>query len=143
MSSSYGRLWLRPRELADQQCLQHELTVDPGAEDLSTGRDVYGNDVAYFHVSTPHTHLEVTGTSLVRVLHPEPDPAATALAWEDARPAGVHGRAVLDLVLDQRDPASGRVPSNELRESSLGSAGSFRRTPVQSSSSGRSRRPTG
>ena len=105
VSSSYGRVWLRPRELADQQCLHHELTLDPGADDLSTGRDVYGNEMAYFHVTTPHTHLEVTGTSLVRVLPPDTDPAATALAWEAARPTGVHGRPVLDLVLDQRDPA--------------------------------------
>ena len=105
VSSSYGRVWLRPRELAEQQCLSHELLVDPGADEHSTGRDVYGNEMAYFHVTTPHTRLQVTGTSLVRVHRRDPDPAATATAWELTRPTGEQGRAVLDLVLDQRDPA--------------------------------------
>ena len=105
VSSSYGRAWLRPRELPHQHCEAHEVTLTPAPGDLSRGHDVYGNEVAYFHVTEPHTVLEVVGTSLVSVTAPAYDPAGLTVPWERARPGPGHAHEALDFALDVGDPA--------------------------------------
>ncbi len=104
VSSCYGRAWLQPRELDGQHVHTHSLVVDPAPVDLSTGRDVHGNETTYYQVARPSTQLVVRGESLVSVETPVHDPAATALPWERARPGGVPGRTAQDFVLDQLTP---------------------------------------
>lgn len=84
VSASYGRGYLRPRELPWQHCQEHLLTVDPAPSDAAESTDVYGNTDSYFHVTETHTELIVTGISLVRVRRPDFDRTAAIRPWEHA-----------------------------------------------------------
>ena len=87
VSTSFGRGYLKPRDLPGQRCLQHNLSIEPTPSDLSHGVDVYGNYNTYFHVTNSHTELRVVGLSDVEVSPPELDPAVLALARSPHRPA--------------------------------------------------------
>ena len=94
VSASYGRGYLRPRELPWQNCEQHSLVVDPAPSDAAESTDVYGNVDSYFHVTTSHTELTVTGVSVVKVHRPEFDAAAAGRPWEEARADGAAGELI-------------------------------------------------
>lgn len=107
VTSSYGRGFLTPRDLARQHCLHHELRIDPEPADRSTGRDAYGNISTYFHVTTPHQALSVTSESVVDVdrVPPQRYSAGPATAsWEAARPGGLEGALATEFSLDLRPP---------------------------------------
>ncbi|MDF0529171.1 transglutaminase family protein [Tsukamurella sp. 8F] len=107
VTSSYGRCYLAPRDLPEQRVLEHAIEVDPEPSDRSEGVDAFGNTDTFFHVTTPHTVLAVTGTSLVEV-----DPldatitgeGAAVAPWELARPAGAAGAAATQYRLDLEPP---------------------------------------
>ena len=99
VSTSFGRGYLRPRDLPGQRCLQHDLTVEPTPSDISHGVDVYGNVNTYFHVTDSHTELRVVGLSDVEVTAPDLDPAITALPWERARPSGTDDPKAVEFTL--------------------------------------------
>src|SRR5262249_59861378 len=107
VTSSYGRGFLTPRDLARQRCLHHELRIDPEPADRSTSRDGYGNISTYFHVTTAHSALSVTTASVVEV---DPVPlqeysTGPAIApWEDARPSGLGGALASEVSLDLQPP---------------------------------------
>ena len=85
VSVSQHVVHLTPRNLPGQQCLRHELTVEP-APALVTGReDYFGNATRFFTMAGPHRTLVVTARSEV-VVYPRywPVPAETS-AWELAR----------------------------------------------------------
>ena len=83
VSASYGRGYLRPRDLPWQDCEQHSLVIDPAPSDAADSTDVFGNVHSYFHVTTSHTELTVTGVSVVDVRRPEFDEAAAGRPWEE------------------------------------------------------------
>lgn len=83
---AYSQARLSPRDGDGQQCLQHRLTVLPGAEDYRERADYFGNRTAYFVLQTPHDTLQVTATSDVEVTVPAPDLAVyPPITWEQAR----------------------------------------------------------
>ena len=86
VTGSYGQVHLRPRDLAWQTCMAHEITIDPEPADLFRHIDLYGNEQAYFHVVQPHTRLVVTSTSVVNVEVNNLDPGLLAMPWEQALP---------------------------------------------------------
>ena len=107
VTSSYGRGFLTPRDLARQRCLHHELRIDPEPADRSTSRDGYGNISTYFHVNTAHSALSVTSASVVEVDPVPPQEYSTGPAiapWEDARPTGVAGALATEFSLDLQPP---------------------------------------
>ena len=107
VTSSYGRGFLTPRDVARQRCLMHELIIDPEAADSSTSRDPYGNVSSYFHVTRPHRELTITSRSIVEVDPPPPElyGAGSAVApWEIARPVGPEGALAVEFVLDLKQP---------------------------------------
>ena len=107
VTSSYGRGFLTPRDLARQRCLDHELRIDPEPADRSTSRDGYGNISTYFHVTTAHSALSVTSASVVEVDPVPPHEYSTGPAiapWEDARPTGVAGALATEFSLDLQPP---------------------------------------
>lgn len=107
VTSSYGRGFLTPRELAGQRCLSHELVVDPRPADSSVSRDGYGNLSSYFHVTESHDTLSVTSTSVVEV---DPPPAelytagSASAPWELSRPVGPDAALAVEFALDLRPP---------------------------------------
>jgi len=86
VTGSYGVLHLRPRDLAWQTCVAHDIAIEPEPADLLTHVDLYGNTKSYFHVVQPHTRLIVNSTSVVDVDVHALDPAVLAVPWEQAIP---------------------------------------------------------
>ena len=86
VTGSFGQYHLRPRDLAWQECLTHEVTITPEAAEQVSHLDLYGNTKSFFHVTHPHTELSVTAVSTVEVGRPELDPERLALPWEQAQP---------------------------------------------------------
>lgn len=99
VSSSYGRVSLRPRDFPGQRCLTHRLTIDPEPDDISDGVDVYGNQTGYYQIGRPHHALSVVGVSEVEVDRPSVDPAEAGRPWEAARPSGPLGARATEFVL--------------------------------------------
>ncbi|WP_441962584.1 transglutaminase family protein [Mycolicibacterium houstonense] len=107
VTSSYGRGFLTPRDLAGQRCLSHELVIEPPAADRSTSRDAYGNVSSYFHVTERHRTLSITSRSVVEVDPPAPEHYSGASArapWELARPVGGDGALAAEFTLDLSPP---------------------------------------
>ena len=107
VTSSYGRGFLTPRDLARQRCLFHELRISPSPADSSTSRDTYGNISSYFHVTEPHRALIITSESIVEVYPVPPERWGSGPAqapWEDARPVGVRGAMATEFALDLDPP---------------------------------------
>lgn len=86
VTGSYGQFHLRPRDLDWQQCVAHEVEVNPEPSDLFRHVDLYGNTKSYFHVIEPHTELVVTATSVLEIDPPAYDAEALAQPWEECRP---------------------------------------------------------
>ena len=86
VTGSYGVFHLRPRDLAWQSCLAHEVAIEPEAADLVQHVDLYGNAMAYFHLTQPHTRLVVTSISIVEIGAHDLDPEALTVPWEWTRP---------------------------------------------------------
>ena len=99
VSASFGRGYLKPRDLPGQRCLQHNLSIEPTPSDLSHGVDVYGNYNTYFHVTNSHTELRVISRSEVEVAPAEHDPAVLTAPWETARPSGSRDPRSIEFTL--------------------------------------------
>src|SRR6478752_5824741 len=99
VSTSFGRGYLKPRDLPGQRCLQHNLSIEPMPSDVSHGVDVYGNYNTYFHVTNSHTELRVVGLSDVEVSSEELDPAVLAQPWERARPSSTADARAVEFTL--------------------------------------------
>ncbi|RMI33929.1 transglutaminase family protein [Nocardia stercoris] len=102
VSSSYGRVFLEPREMPGQRVRVHDVFIDPVPSDGSVGADVYGNISRYFHVTAAHRKLEVVAESYVEVDPPEwPE---DSLPWEKARPTASTGPLAVEFTLDLIPP---------------------------------------
>lgn len=86
VQSSYGLAHVAPRALPWQQVSSHSVSIDPATSDVTFDVDVYGNQVTYFHVTTPHENLLIEASSEVVVDAPDYDPDALAESWERSRP---------------------------------------------------------
>ena len=86
VTGSYGLLHLRPRDLAWQTCVAHEIKIEPEPADLFQHLDLYGNTKSYFHVVQPHTRLVVTASSVVSVEVNTLDSGVLEMPWEQAVP---------------------------------------------------------
>jgi transglutaminase-like putative cysteine protease len=85
VSSSYGELYLLPRDTPDQVCRSCEVRIDPDPDDYRERTDFYGNRTAYFAVLEPHTRLIVTAESEIDVSRPGSLPLPVDQAWETVR----------------------------------------------------------
>ena len=85
VSSSYGELYLLPRDVPGQVCHSSEVVIEPEAHDYRERMDFYRNRVAYFAVLEPHIRLTVTAESTVHVTRPAGVPLAVDQAWETVR----------------------------------------------------------
>jgi transglutaminase-like putative cysteine protease len=73
---------LSPRTLPHQQCIQHELHVEPAPAVMASHTDYFGNHTTFFAMQGGHKHLRVRARSRI-VLRPAavPPPAETP-PWE-------------------------------------------------------------
>ena len=85
VSVSQHVVHLTPRNLPSQQCLRHELLVEPTPALVTSREDYFGNPTSCFTMAGSHRTLVVTARSEV-ALYPRqwPTPDKTP-AWERAR----------------------------------------------------------
>lgn len=95
VTDSYGLLHGHLRDLPWQQVVDYQLRLDPEPQTLTRRVDPYGNTQTNFHVSTPHTRLEVTAVTTVDISPLVLDPDALGIGWEAARPGLAHPEAGL------------------------------------------------
>jgi transglutaminase-like putative cysteine protease len=85
VSSSFGELYLLPRNVPGQECRSSKVVINPHPHDYRERTDFYGNRVAYFNVLEPHTRLTVTAESVVDVTRSATMPLGADQAWETVR----------------------------------------------------------
>jgi transglutaminase-like putative cysteine protease len=85
VSSSYGELYLLPRDAPGQVCRSSRVRIEPQPHDYRERTDFYGNRAAYFAVLEPHTRLTVTAESMVDVSRPGSLPLPVEEPWETIR----------------------------------------------------------
>ena len=75
---------LLPRSFEFQTCLKSKIDVDPGLAAIEGRMDHFGNQATFFSIQEPHTSLEVTARSRVKVLNRQVAVSAGS-TWEAAR----------------------------------------------------------
>ncbi len=88
-----------PRQCQRQQCQASQIRVDPWPAVNREHEDFFGNRVSYFSVQQAHSTLEVTATSEVDVVPPDPAILSDTLPWEIA----------LGRLHERREPALARA----------------------------------
>ena len=82
---SHHLLHLVPRPTAYQQCLEHEICIEPAPQRRSDELDAFGNPMQRIEMAQPHRELTVTSQMQIEV-HPRPAVLAeTSHAWEKVR----------------------------------------------------------
>jgi len=108
---------LRPRTLPDQECLHHELVVEPAPAVTSAFEDYFGNPVTFFAVQGAHQHLVIRARSTVTVSGPErPRPRETP-AWETAGDRAALPLDAVEFVFDSTESRSQGITEAYARES--------------------------
>jgi transglutaminase-like putative cysteine protease len=85
VSSSYGELYVLPRDVPGQVCRSSRVHIEPRPYDYRERTDFYGNRTAYFAVLEPHIQLTVTAESVVDVSRPGSIPLPVDQPWEQIR----------------------------------------------------------
>ena len=85
VSVSHHLARVKPRLCPGQECLSHELHIEPAPAVVRSHYDYFGNAVDFFIVERAHTELIVQSRSVVKVLGRSRPPSETPLAWEAAR----------------------------------------------------------
>jgi len=106
VSVSHHVARVKPRICPGQDCVRHELQIEPAPATVRSHRDYFGNEVTLFVVERAHKELTVRSTSTVKV-HGRtlPTPAGT-LPWEQA---GDYDALPLDAIECLFDSASTTV----------------------------------
>jgi transglutaminase-like putative cysteine protease len=87
VSSSYGEVYLLPRDRPGQVCHGTDVTIEPAPDFYRERVDSFGNNVGYFELLAPHRRLAVTAHSLVLVESRPPGlPLVANQPWEECRP---------------------------------------------------------
>ena len=76
---------LSPRDLGNQECLQHELRIEPAPVVTRNHLDYFGNVTTFFMMEGAHRGLTVTARSRVSVVPAQMPAPGNAIPWEAAR----------------------------------------------------------
>ncbi|MDB6016976.1 MAG: transglutaminase domain protein [Pedosphaera sp.] len=85
VSLSHHLLRLQPRELAGQQCLEHDIAIQPRPGVTRSHADYFGNQMIFVTVEGAHRQLVATSRSRVRVEAIAPPEPEDTPAWEAVR----------------------------------------------------------
>jgi transglutaminase-like putative cysteine protease len=80
---SHNVVRLRPREHANQICLQHQLNLLPLPAVRNEGFDYFGNHVTWFSLQEPHMGLRIVAESQVEVTRPVAPEFTQGPSWEN------------------------------------------------------------
>ncbi len=82
---SHHLLHLVPRPAPYQQCLEHEIGIEPAAQRRTNELDAFGNPMLRIEMAQPHRELAVVSQMQIEV-HTRPAvPVETAESWEKVR----------------------------------------------------------
>ena len=76
---------LKPRTIATQRVIDHQLVVDPQPRSVIVRHDFFGNDVTTVAIEEPHRTLSISATSLVETSNPDLLHPALTPQWEHVR----------------------------------------------------------
>lgn len=91
---------VRPRDFTTQQCLQHELTIEPAPAVMRPFEDYYGNAATFFIMERAHKNLSVRAESRVTVSARRLPPFGETRPWEEARDFNALPLDALECVFD-------------------------------------------
>ena len=74
---------MRPADTPVQQCISHNMHIEPEPDAISTRMDAYGNAITWFSLARPHTRLLVACNSVVDTQPPLQ--VYSGLPWEAAQ----------------------------------------------------------
>lgn len=81
----HNQVFLRPRDLPTQRCLNNVIDFEPSPATSNVRTDYFGNHTVLFAVQEPHRSMNVTSVSEVDVNPTEPPTPGTSLPWEQVR----------------------------------------------------------
>ena len=67
VSVSHHVARVKPRICPGQECVRHELQIEPAPATVRSHQDYFGNEVTFFIVERAHKELTVRSTSTVKV----------------------------------------------------------------------------
>ncbi len=103
---------LSPRALAQQDCMQHELLIEPAPAAKATHVDYFGNTMTFFAMQGAHSRLTVRARSTVAVRAPaRPDPFDTP-AWDAALGQAELPLDAIEYVFESNAPRSSAASAN-------------------------------
>jgi transglutaminase-like putative cysteine protease len=85
VSVSHHVARLTPRTLAAQNCVEHDVTIEPHASITTHYDDYFGNRTTFFTVARPHRTLVITARSRVELTTQTVPPEGETVPWESAR----------------------------------------------------------
>jgi transglutaminase-like putative cysteine protease len=85
VSVSHHLARVKPRGGGGQECLSHELLIDPAPAVVRSHQDYFGNAVDFFIVERAHSELTVRSMSKVKVLGRLRPASDATPPWEEAR----------------------------------------------------------
>ena len=141
---SHHLLHLVPRPAAYQQCLEHQIDIEPAPQRRSDELDAFGNPMLRIELAQPHRELAVTSQMQIEV-HARPAvDADTTEAWEKVRGPQLEGalRSQLTASRFAEQTAGNSLPSPASGESPM-AGGSMFRTAAVAEGSGRSEQEGG
>jgi len=80
---------LSPRPLPQQQCLHHELQIEPAPAVTASHTDYFGNPTTYFAIQGAHRRLSVRSRSIVSLTPEPPARLSDSPPWESVRDRSV------------------------------------------------------
>ncbi len=87
VSVGHNQVFLRPRDLPHQHCVEHAVNVEPAPGISNLRTDFFGNQTMLFTVQEPHTRMLVTSISEVDVTPRQPPPPGISPPWNRVREA--------------------------------------------------------
>jgi transglutaminase-like putative cysteine protease len=84
VSVSHHVARLRPRVLPCQECVRHDLKIEPEPAVVATHQDYFGNAATFFAMQGAHKSLIVSARSRVPVRPRETPPPSATPPWEAA-----------------------------------------------------------
>jgi len=102
-----------PRHMPSQECLEHDVTIEPIPADRSLRTDYFGNSAVFFAMRAPHRRLTVTSHSKVKIKPIMLPSSEQTPPWET-----IHAACRADSLTDAAAAgeycfASSQVPVNE------------------------------
>ena len=85
VSVSHHLARVKPRVFPGQECLSHDLQIEPSPAVVRSHQDYFGNTVTFFIVERAHSELTVRSVSTVKVQGRVRPASAATPPWEEAR----------------------------------------------------------